>query len=371
MEVLTCESYDEVLGPRFVPSWTSRFRTKDPIQNLAIKITLTKVKEPSNNAASPMASSHPRRQRSASDKEHEDEHPPEESPPASPKMDTAPAQTPMTPMPSSPIPKSQIRPVTRVFNWQQKVFGMAQLIELRNDTSDTSHTHMHMQAQVRSEDASRSSRGLPAFQGQPLFSKVDSEGPANPFSGDWEAAEGGRVPPTLEKVANLCKKQDRNELHKWESFEGMAIYAEIEGESSGTEVQRSYEQPLLYIKHSASGLVEMQPCFNNEEQVVHQFTTPYGVVYHYQIENVNVLSKLQENDVAAVDELNKQLKRTRLKNEVGTKFSALPAWPSKKVFMFGEIVSCTGFEAAKEWHFVEAQLVLPDRVSLDLSLIHI
>ena len=53
----------------------------------------------------------------------------------------------------------------------------------------------------------------------------------------------------------------------------MTIFAEIEkpknltdGEEEEQEVKKSYHQPLLYIKHKAGGLVEMQPCFNGNSQ---------------------------------------------------------------------------------------------------------
>lgn len=375
MEVLTCESYDDVLGPRFVPSWMSRFRTRDPIHNLAIKITLTKVKEPTNDPASP-TSSPARRQREPEDREgpKEGEDPDEEAtPPPSPKLDPGPAQTPITPMPSSPIPKSQIRPTTQMFNWQQKVFGKSQLEALRSESYEpNSQIERQLLSKVRSEDNSRRSRGLDGLVGQPLFSQIDSEGPINPFSDSGDPTDGGLQRPGLEKLRDLAKKQDREELQHWAAFEGMAVYAEIEhpphlldAEQGVTLAARSYAQPLLYIKHNADGLVEMHPSFNTEEQVVHQFTTPYGVVYHYQIENANGLSSLQEREVAAVDELSKVLKQTRLKNEVGDKFSVPPAWPTKRLHVFGEIASAQGFEADKDFHFVEAQLVLPERVVLE------
>lgn len=70
-------------------------------------------------------------------------------------------------------------------------------------------------------------------------------------------------------------------------------------------------------------------------------------------------------------------------SQVGHTFTSMPAWPTKKVYIFGEalmptckcmssplsvqIVSAAGFDCAKKFHFAEAQLVLPSRVTADPS----
>jgi len=420
-EVLTCESYDEVLGPSYVPSSVHRFRSRDPIQNLGMKITLTKVKEPDQSGLhSPKQRRAQARVRAADEspngaqakaagavaaaeaalataKEGEDpeaiaaaqealdeakkkqaetsnENAP--SPPASPQMTPgAPGiLSPTTPLPSSPIPKSLIKPTSTIFRWQQKVFGRVQLAELRDEKrKPNNNAERALMDKIKSEDYSRQQRGLERLQGSPIFSVVDTEGPTNPFNGDWAATDNGLAPPHIDRILDLTSKKDRSELKFWEPFEGMAIFAEIEkpknstdGEEEEQEVKKSYHQPLLYIKHKAGGLVEMQPCFNDDEKIVHQFTTPYGVVYHYQIENITGLNKAQRREAAAYDALKEESQLTRRANIVGNQFSSLPAWPTKRVYVFGEIVSATGFDVDNaSHHFGEAQVVLPSRITLD------
>ena len=152
------------------------------------------------------------------------------------------------------------------------MFGRVQLAEIRDEKREPAdHAERTLVNRVRSEDGSRMQRGLERLGGSQIFSMIDTEGPVNPFSGDWGAADHGLVPPNMDKILELPLKKDRTELKFWESFEGMAIFAEIErppngavGEDEHDEdgAKRSYHQPLLYIKHTAGGLVEMQPCFN-------------------------------------------------------------------------------------------------------------
>ena len=122
--------------------------------------------------------------------------------------------------------------------------------------------------------------------------------------------DGVDPPEFMDKVTHLTEKEDSKELRKWEPFETMVICAEIprpqqqgprptgpDGEPQSSEATRSYHQPLMFIKYTAGGELEIQPSFIDKETCFyHQFTTPIidgvgGETYRYEIENVREVQK--------------------------------------------------------------------------------
>lgn len=176
--------------------------------------------------------------------------------------------------------------------------------------------------------------------------------------------DGVDPPEFMNKVTHLTEKEDSKELRKWEPFETMVICAEIprpqqqgprptgpDGEPQSSEATRSYHQPLMFIKYTAGGELEIQPSFIDKETCFyHQFTTPIidgvgGETYRYEIENVREVQKKKVHMLRLQQADAERFRLERFQNQVGTNFRPKPLPGEHHTHIFGEVTSAEGFEA--------------------------
>lgn len=329
--VLTCTGADEVLGATTEPCRLHRYYTRDPVSNLAIKVTLTKVREVENREADPLADG-----------------------------DGSASPAPQSRGPTTPIPTKKIKPHVQQFSWQQKEFGRVQLNDLRNKEPHEVESMLEKSymEKIRQEDEERSKREEELREGTKIFSTVDCEGTQNLFAPKGKMADGADVPDFMDKVSNLTQKEDKRELRKWEKFETMVLMAEIMNPSDTGPEQRSYHQPLLFVKYTKGGELEIQPDFTNKETTFyHSFESLYGDMWRYEVENVKEVPKKKLNMLRMQQQDAERFRLERFRNQVGDEFTNMPLWDEINANIFAEVVSAERFTAEKL--YVELFVGLP------------
>jgi len=229
---------------------------------------------------------------------------------------------------------------------------------------------------VKHDDQENQKRGVKIMEGNLIFSVVDSEGTRNPFCVQGKISDGIDTPEFMDKIIHLTEKDDKKELRKWEKFETMLIVAEIPRppdakkavapssenlEPEGGKESRSYHQPLMFIKYTMGGELEVQPNFasmhKGSQALYHIFESPYGDTWRYEIENVREVARKRIHQLQIQQQDAERFRLERFQNQVGQYFKPMPIPGELSVHIFTEIVSAESFVANQL--YVEIFVELP------------